>query len=80
MIKIVHMYIRVSKELHARVKQEADDRAISMNTFVIEALNEKLSYEQIPLHAVEIDGEARYVLKIPPEKFLELIKDDREDS
>ena len=63
-----HLYIRIDDDLHARVKETAGARGISMNQFVIESLRVVFNTVQI-LASVEIGEKHEILLMIPKDEY-----------
>ena len=84
--EFVNAYLRIPKELHARVKNQASLQGISLNQFVVNALVEAAPRIQVPLYVIEDQGPPHYVLAIPPElmgwhvKYLQKGEDESEND
>lgn len=71
-----HLYIRIPDELHARVKETAFDKGVSMNKLVISALEIWLSSITVTgFFKSESDDEAgQIMINIPPYELKKLEK------
>jgi hypothetical protein len=78
--EFVNAYLRIPKELHARVKNQAIDQGISLNQFVVNALVEAATRIQVPLYVVEDLGRVHYVLSIPPELMGQHVQHSQRDE
>lgn len=69
----VRLTLRIPEELHASVKEIANKKNMSVNSYIINSLRSSTSKIDLTLSVVTTDeGDFCYVLPVPPEWFTEI--------
>jgi uncharacterized protein (DUF1778 family) len=77
----VRLTLRIPEELHASVKKFADEKNLSVNSYIINSLQEATSKVDLTLNVATTDKvDFVYILPVPPEWFINASWEDRNED